>query len=309
MRVFITGASSGLGRALAHAYAAQGATLGLLARRTEILEQLLLELPKPVVASVHASSVQNDITSTSIDKRTVQQQATHKQATKHNTGDSQSSSKHVNGNPAMEKLATHKIYAVDIADRVALHQAAYDFQQLGPTDIVIACAGISVGTLTEFPEDFSVFEQVHRTNVLGLVASFEPFLAAMKEVNHGTLVGISSVAGVRGLPGAGAYSSSKAAVTAYCESLRVELHGSAVKVVTIAPGFIDTPMTQINPYAMPFLMPTEKFAAQAVKTIAKGKSYAVIPWQMGIVAKLLRLVPNKIYDHFAARSGRKPRQL
>ena len=285
MRVFITGASSGLGRALAHAYAAQGAILGLVGRRREALESLLAELPKP--------TGQGPLNYTD---------ANH---AKLNRADVSQTDTSLTGTSPLG----HQVYTLDVTDREALHQAAEHFQAVGPTDIVIACAGISVGTLTEFPEDFSVFEQVHRTNVLGLLATFEPFLNTMKQVNHGTLVGISSVAGVRGLPGAGAYSSSKAAVTAYCESLRVELAGTGVKVVTIAPGFIDTPMTQINPYAMLFLMPAEKFAQEALKTIAKGQSYRVIPWQMGVVAKLLRLVPNKLYDHFAFKSGRKPRQL
>lgn len=263
MRVFITGASSGIGRALVHAYAAQGATLGLVGRREDALLSLRQEL------QAKSAHLENPV------------------------------------NPPQ----SHKIYVLDIADREALHRAAQDFQEDGPCDIVIACAGISIGTLTEYPEDFAAFERVHRTNVLGLVATFEPFVANMKQRNQGALVGISSVAGVRGLPGSSAYSSSKAAVTAYCESLRVDLHDTQVKVVTIAPGFIDTPMTQVNPYAMPFLMAPEKFAQQALKAIERGKSYTVIPWQMGVVAKLLRIIPNRVYDHFAFRSGRKPRHL
>ena len=249
MRVFITGASSGLGRALAQVYASQGATIGLLGRKEEALQALAKELP-----------------------------------------------------------GQHKIYVVDVADRDALHAAAYDFQTLGPTDIVIACAGISVGTVTEYLEDFAVFEKVHRTNVLGTVATFEPFIAAMKQRGSGTLVGIASVAGVRGLPGAGAYCSSKSAVRTYCESLRVDLYKTGVKVVTIAPGFIDTPMTKVNPYKMPFLMPVNDFALEAVRTIEKTCSYKVIPWQMGIVGKLLRLVPNPVYDYFVSKRGRKPRE-
>src|SRR5690606_22391469 len=150
------------------------------------------------------------------------------------------------------------------------HAAAADFLSQGPVDVVIASAGISVGTLTEELEDFEVFQAVHETNVLATVATFEPSLAAMKARRSGILVGIASVAGVRGLPGAGAYSSSKAAVRAYCESLRVELHGSGVRVVTISPGFIRTPMTAKNPYKMPFLMPVEAFAKQALRHIDKA---------------------------------------
>lgn len=248
MRIFITGASSGLGRALAHAYAKVGATLGLVGRQEDALRALEAELP-----------------------------------------------------------GKHKIYVLDVADRTALHAAAYDFQTLGPTDIVLACAGISVGTVTEYLEDFDTFKRVYETNVFGLVATFEPFIACMKKQGKGTLVGISSVAGVRGLPGASAYCSSKSAVRTYCESLRVDLYGTGVNVVTIAPGFIDTPMTKVNPYKMPFLMPVDDFAKEAVKVIAKGTSYKVIPWQMGVVAKLLRLVPNSLYDYFVSKRGRKPR--
>ena len=129
----------------------------------------------------------------------------------------------------------------------------------------------------------------------------------MRARGRGTLVGIGSVAGVRGLPGAGAYSASKAAVRAYCESLRVELRGSGVRVVTLAPGFIATPMTARNPYRMPFLMPVDRFAEQAVRAIDAGVSYRVIPWPMAWVARLLRLVPDALYDRVAARRKRKPR--
>ena len=90
-------------------------------------------------------------------------------------------------------------------------------------------------------------------NVLGLVHTFQPFIASMPA--GGVLCGISSVAGVRGLPGGGAYSASKAAATVYLEALRLELKARGVAVVTVAPGYIDTPMTQVNPYAMPFRRP------------------------------------------------------
>ncbi len=249
-RVFITGASSGIGAALALSYAQRGAQLGLVGRRLSALEGLAASLP----------------------------------------GDA------------------HRVYSLDVRDRSALHAAAADFLQAGHVDVVIASAGISVGTLTEELEDFEVFRAIYETNVLATLATFEPFLAAMKARRQGRLVGIASVAGVRGLPGAGAYSSSKAAVRAYCESLRVELHGSGVRVVTISPGFVRTPMTAENPYRMPFLMPVDAFASRAVRHIDKGTASVVIPWQMGIVARLLRAVPSAIYDRVAARRERKPRQ-
>ncbi|MBR7801764.1 SDR family oxidoreductase [Undibacterium fentianense] len=254
LNVFITGASSGLGAALAKEYASKGACLGLLGRKAEQLERLRLSLPNPDV---------------------------------------------------------HHVYVVDVNDHAALHQAAHDFIQVaGQVHIVIASAGISVGTLTEESEDLAVFRRVMDTNVLATVATFSPFIEHMKthaEKGFCRLVGIASVAGIRGLPGASAYSASKAAVISYCESLRVELRSCGIAVVTIAPGYIDTPMTQVNDYAMPFLLPAEQFATRALAKIAAGTSYCVIPWQMGIVAKLLRSLPNFLYDRIFANAPRKGR--
>ncbi len=255
-RVFITGASSGIGAALARQYAERGASLGLAARRRQSLEQLVAGLP-------HSER--------------------------------------------------HRVYPLDVTDHAALAAAAADFiAAVGGADVVIANAGISQGTLTEFAEDLAVFERIFAVNVLATVATFAPFIASMKaQAQSGAgaprLVGIGSVAGVRGLPGAGAYSASKAAVLSYCESLRVELKSSGIKVVTIAPGYIDTPMTQANTYPMPFLMPVEKFARAALAAIDAGASYKLIPWQMGVVAKLLRLLPNWLYDSASSKMGRKAR--
>ncbi len=252
-RVFITGASSGIGAALARAYAAQGASLGLVARRREVLDALLAELPNP---------------------------------------------------------ERHAVYALDVTDHGALAGAARDFlARHGGADIVIASAGVSAGTLTEFPQDQRSFDAILATNVSATVATFAPFIAAMKGQDGARrLVGIGSVAGIRGLPGAGAYSASKAAVLCYCESLRIELRASGIKVVTIAPGYIATPMTDQNAYPMPFLMPAGRFAAAALRSIARGDSYRVIPWQMGVVAKLLRMLPNWLYDLAFARAPHKARK-
>ncbi|CAN7278536.1 SDR family oxidoreductase [Duganella sp. LjRoot269] len=251
-RVFITGASSGLGAALAAEYAAQGATLGLLARRGEMLDQLIATLPNS---------------------------------------------------------ERHRAYAVDVRDHAAIAAAAQAFlAYAGGVDVVIANAGISVGTLTEFAEDIAVFEAVIATNVVATAATFAPFIAAMRTQRAPTrLVGIGSVAGIRGLPGAEAYSASKAAVISYCESLRLEMKPYGIKVVTLCPGYIDTPMTRVNPYPMPFLMAPEKFAARAVRAIAAGSSYKVIPWQMGVVAKVLRALPNAVYDFAFGKAPHKPR--
>ena len=254
--VFITGASSGIGAALARHYAAEGRPLGLAARNMERLRSLADEL-------------------------------------------------------AVETAC----YPLDVADASALANAAADFTaRFGAPEIVIASAGVSAGTLTEHPEDLVAFRRIMDVNVFGMAATFAPFIESMKaaataERTTGRLVGIASVAGIRGLPGAEAYSASKAAAISYLESLRLELRESGIRVVTIAPGYIATPMTEINPYRMPFLLPADAAARRFARAIARGTSYAVIPWQMGLVAKLLRLLPNALYDRLFARAPRKPRGL
>ena len=202
------------------------------------------------------------------------------------------------------------LYPLDVTDAGALRAAGADFiARAGVPDVVIANAGVSVGTLTEEADDLAVFERVLRINVAGMVATFHPFVAAMRAARRGRIVGIASVAGIRGMPGAGAYSASKAAAIAYLESLRVELRGSGVKVVTLAPGYIATPMTAVNDYPMPFMLPADAAARRMARVIAAGASYAVVPWQMAIVAKLLRLLPDRLFDALFAHAGRKPRGL
>jgi len=252
LKVFITGASSGIGAALARHYAEQGATLGLAARRQQALTDLLADLP-----------------------------------------------------------GHHAAYALDVSDAPALAAAAADFMaRHGAPDIVIANAGVSVGTLSEWPEDLAAFRKVMDTNVFGMAATFAPFIGSMAAAGGDRrLVGIASVAGIRGLPGAEAYSASKAAAIAYLESLRLEMAPKGIKVVTIAPGYIETPMTAINPYPMPFLLPAAEAARRFARAVAKGTSYTVIPWQMGVVAKVLRLLPNWLYDRLFTQAPRKPRGL
>jgi hypothetical protein len=215
-------------------------------------------------------------------------------------------------------------YTLDVRDAPAIRQAARDFiQKVGVPDIVIANAGVSVGTLTEYAEDLDAFKQVMDINVLGMVNTFQPFVEAMRTklplppgegwgggtLFTPTLVGIASVAGFRGLPGASAYSASKAAAISYLESLRVEMRGSGVKVVTIAPGYIKTPMTDINPYSMPFILAPEEAARRMARVIERGCSFAVVPWQMGIVGWVMRRLPNWLYDRLFANAPHKPRGL
>jgi short-subunit dehydrogenase len=250
--VFITGASSGIGQALALTYYHAGYKLALAARRTSEIKSW---------ASRH--NINND---------------------------------------------SYNIYSTDVSNIdsiVAAGKACIAAQ--GLPDVVIANAGISVGVDTAIREDLDHMAQTYATNNIGLAATFHPFIEGMLARKSGKLVGIGSVAGIRGLPGHGAYCGSKAAVISYCESLRGELRGSGVQVVTICPGFIKTPMTEKNRYPMPFLMEVNDFARQSLNQIEKGSSYSVIPWQMGVVAKLLRLMPNALLDIALAGRGRKAR--
>ena len=251
--VFITGASSGIGQALAARYARAGWRLALVARRTGEVESW-----------ARAQGL------------------------------------------AADRVG---IYAADVAvidSIVAAGNACIERQ--GLPDVVIANAGISVGMDTGVRADLDVMREVFAINNVGLAATFHPFLRPMLQRRSGTLVGIASVAAIRGLPGHGAYCASKAGVVAYCESLRGETRGTGVRVVTLLPGYIATPLTARNPYPMPFLMPAERFADRAIRAIEAGDSYRVIPWQMAVVVKLLRLLPNPLFDRVFAGRGRKPRR-
>ena len=200
-------------------------------------------------------------------------------------------------------------YSLDVRDNLAVQGATEDFiSRIGVPDIVIANAGVSIGTLTEFDDDIEPFQQVFDINVLGMVKVFQPVITAMRAAGQGTLVGIASVAGFRGLPGAGAYSASKAAVISYLESLRVELNGSGIKVVTICPGYIRTPMTADNPYPMPFILDVDIAATRMAKVIDRQKVFAVIPWQMGFAGYVLKLLPRWLYDRVFAKAPHKPRR-
>ena len=250
--VFITGASSGIGQALAWRFYLAGYRLALVARRSEVVQ-----------AWAQAQGIDP------------------------------------------ERL---RIYNADVADSHSIVAASqHCIASQGLPDVVVANAGISVGMDTGVRSDLDVMARTFATNNIGLAATFHPFVDAMCQRRSGILVGIGSVAGMRGLPGHGAYCASKAAVIAYCESLRGELRSSGVSVVTISPGYIDTPLTQQNRYSMPFLMPASDFAERAFTAILAASSYRVIPWQMGVVAKLLRLLPNAVFDRALAGRPRKHR--
>ena len=204
-----------------------------------------------------------------------------------------------------DRVAT---YAGDVRDAASVAAAAQAFiARFGTPDVVVANAGVSRGTVTDYADDLATFRDVLDTNVIGLVNTFQPFVAPMRAARHGTLVGVASVAGFRGLPGSGAYSASKAAAIAYLESLRVELRGSGVSVVTVCPGYVDTPMTTGNPYPMPFLMRPDVAARSIVRAVARRKRFHVLPWPMALLARMFRALPRPLYDRMFANAPRKPR--
>jgi NAD(P)-dependent dehydrogenase (short-subunit alcohol dehydrogenase family) len=199
-------------------------------------------------------------------------------------------------------------YAGDVRDAAALRSAAAAFMRdHGVPDLVIANAGVSRGTLTGHAEDLPAFRAVFDTNVLGMVHTFDPFVEAMRARGSGTLAGVASVAGFRGIPGSGAYSASKAAAITYLESLRVELLGSGVHVATICPGYVATPLTARNPYRMPFILEPDVAAARIARALDARRRFAVVPWPMAIVGRLLRIMPRPLYDRAFRNAPRKPR--
>ena len=203
---------------------------------------------------------------------------------------------------------SYEIYSADVSLIESITTAGSEcIARQGVPDVVIANAGISVGMDTAVRGDLDVMARTFATNNIGMAATFQPFVDGMVQRRSGTLVGIGSVAGIRGLPGHGAYCASKAAVISYCESLRGEMRPHGVRVVTLSPGYIDTPLTRSNRYSMPFLMQAGDFADRAYAAIQAGASYRVIPWQMGVVAKLLRLLPNAVFDKLLAGRPRKRR--
>jgi len=243
VRVVITGASSGIGEALARHYASQGAVLGLISRR--------------------AAPVSNGAS-----------------------------------------------YPVDVTDEASLERVARDFiDRFGVPDLVIANAGISSGTSGADQGDVLTLKRILEVNVAGLAATLAAFAPAMRAAGRGTLAGIASVAGFRGLAGNGAYCASKSAAITWMESLRTELYGSGVSVVCVCPGYIDTPMTQVNRFHMPFLISADDAAQRIARAIAAKRRLTVIPWQMALVSLVLRATPGWLFDRIAARAPRKPRNV
>ena len=250
--VFITGASSGIGQALARRFYAAGHDLALVARNTQ---------------AIHDWAEREGL-----------------------------------------ERERYAVYAADVSVSDSIVEAGEQcLARQGLPQVVVANAGVSWGVDSAERADLAVMAKLWATNNLGMAATFHPFIRAMVERGSGTLVGVASVAAIRGLPGHGAYCASKAAVVSYCESLRGELRARGVRVVTLLPGYVATPLTSKNRYAMPFLLTADDFADRAYRAIARQTSYCVIPWQMGVVAKLLRVLPNSLFDRLLQGRQTKPR--
>ena len=245
--VFITGASSGIGRALALELGRRGTTLALLARRADALQEIVGEVEKA-------------------------------------------------GGRALALPA-------DVRDAAAVRAAAERMRaEFGRIDVLIANAGIAATAHAKDlrPEEFA---EVININVLGAVNSVTAVLPEMIEQGSGQLVAISSLAAYRGLPKSAAYCASKAALSAFFESLRVDLRGSGVDVTIIYPGFIKTPLTANRKAKMPFLMELEEATRLIIRAIeARRKSYA-FPWQLASFVRAGLVFPIFLYDRIAARSS------
>ena len=184
-------------------------------------------------------------------------------------------------------------YEVDVTNREELYNAIYDFSPV-ELDMVIANAGRSVGVKSKTPQ-FSVANEIIDINVKGVLNTFDIALEIMLPRKKGHLVATASVAGFMGLPGAGAYSASKAAVLKLCESYSLDLKRHGINVSAIAPGFIDTPLTQKNNHKMPFLMSAEKAAKLIKRALEKKKVLYVFPFRMKIVVSILDKMPRSLY--------------
>jgi len=245
--VFLTGASSGIGEALAVALAKKGATLGLLARREELLREIAA---KCEAAGGKAS-----------------------------------------------------FFACDVVDSEAAHEAAERFRaEFGYIDIMIANAGISGKSQETRDLVPAAVKQVFDTNLMGAVNAVHAVLPQMIERGSGHLVAVSSLAGFRGLPKSAAYSSSKAAMTTFFESVRLDVADKGVDVTIIQPGFIRTPLTAGREAKMPFLMYLDDSIPHFIKAIEKKKRFAAFPWQLATIVRLGRLMPAALYDRIAGKA-------
>ncbi len=245
--VFLTGASSGIGEALAFAMAERGAIVGLLARREEML--------KPIAEKIDSSG------------------------------------------------GTARYFACDVTEKDKLFEAAASLRnEFGKIDIMIANAGIGGNNKETRTLQPDAVKKVFDINLLGSAYSVAAVLPDMLERKSGQLVAISSLAGFRGLPKSAAYSASKAGMTAFFESVRLDVQHKGVAVTIIQPGFIKTPLTSGRENKMPFIMELEDSIPHFLNAIEKRKKFAAFPWQIATFVRLARFFPAALYDRIAGKT-------
>lgn len=195
-------------------------------------------------------------------------------------------------------------YKTDVTDTIKMGEVISDIiNKWGYVDIVIAAAG--VGGLNP-GGNFSIEldQKIMQINYFGTVNTLIPFINTMKNRRSGQLVGICSLAGLRGLPSAASYSSSKAAQMTFLESLRLDLKKFNVTVSCLHPGFVKTPMASHSEFDMPFTISPRKASLIILNSIMKKKSQVYFPWPMGLLSRLNRILPNWIYDILLPRVGK-----
>ncbi len=200
--------------------------------------------------------------------------------------------------------ARASVAPADVGDRVQLREAVTKVEaELGPISLAIANAGW--GEVTD-PRalDSGRVEQMFRVNFFGMLHLFEPVIPGMIERGQGHLVGVSSLAGIRGLPTAGAYSASKAAMTAFLEAIRGDLRGAGVKVTPILPGYVKTPMTANRTHPMPFLMEEDDAIRLMMRAIRQERRYFAFPWPLNFLLKVGKRLPPVVWDRLAGRARR-----
>lgn len=196
-----------------------------------------------------------------------------------------------------------RVFPVDVTDAGALRTAADTLRsEFGHVDVMIANAGISGNNRETQQIDADAVSSVIRINLLGAVNAVAAVLPEMLERKQGQLVAISSLAGFRGLPKSAAYSGSKAGMTAFFESLRLDFGASGIDVSIIQPGFIKTPLTAGRKKKLPFLLETEEGAEKILSAIEKKRSFYAFPWQLATLVRFSKMLPARLYDTIAGRA-------
>ncbi len=247
--ILITGASSGIGAALAEEYAAPNITLSLQGRDAGRLKNVAESCEK--------------------------------------------------------RGATAHTILIDVTDKEGMAAWIHASDARQPLDLVIASAGISAGT-GDYKETEAQSRRIFDVNLTGVLSTIHPALPLMAARKRGQIAILSSLAGFRGFAGAPAYCASKAAVRVYGEALRPDMTRQGVKVNVICPGFVKTPMTDVNKFHMPFLMSAERAAKIIRKGLEADKPRIAFPWQMYFIVRIFSALPAKFLDKISALLPRKP---